>query len=382
MQRNTIRLFLVSISLLTLMPHRAYCSSSLEDSFLNEFEKNLKKRREERIKKFKQIFATLTPQNIDEKIYINDLPRTPLEVVITDEIYREQISPQEYEQQIDLLLALGADPCAGCRKDAMLAEVAAQGNYTIFKKIVARIAPQYIDSGAFKDTIVHVTNRDIEPTSDTVQILADLVDLGATIDKQYRKKYTMLFWERNTPETLQFFLDRGVDPLNKDVKGRTCLCYHTAKYDVSIKNIQAIVNTLQNTKTDAVKTSKSIQARTNVLLLNQAFNAYHVTQHPDGTTSPGWKDTLFGKIFVHACLECFKGNPELIKMIIIQSNKKASLAGKLEKLLKQNQWKKFLIPAITSQLPKNERKQFLAQVPNNLKMTVAQLYQANQKSPE
>ncbi len=78
-------------------------------------------------------------------------------------------------------------------------------------------------------------------------------------------------------------------------------------------------------------------------------------------------------------MECFNGNPELLQTIVIQSHKKASLAGKLEKLLKQNQWKKFLIPAITSQLPEDEQELFLAQVPNNLKMTVAELEKASQQ---
>ncbi len=318
---------------------------------------------QEKVEELKHIIASLTPQNVDQKLDKSYECNTPLAALVTNRKYRDNIPRQEYAQLIDYLLELGADPCAGKSEDMILRHIASQGNYTIFKKIVAHIAPEHIHSGAFKRAIIKMFSSFEMPhtTSDTLQILTDLIDLGADIHAQNDIHETVLCRPGNTPETLQFFLDRGVNPSKRNYLDTTCLQCHQPKYSEPTKNGLALVKTL---------------------LLNQAFNAYHITQHPDGTTSPGWKDTLFGKTFMHACLQCFQGNPELIKMIIIQSHKKASLAGKLEKLLKPDQWATFLIPTITSQLPEDEQELFLAQVPDVLKMTVAQLYQANQESPE
>ncbi len=351
MQRNTIRLFLVSISLLTLMPQVTVTWWS-------------EKYVEERINSLKQILASLTPQNVDQKIDQCNYRATPLQILTADKTYHENMSPQEYEQHIDHLLALGADPCAESPKNWVLTNIASQGNYTIFKKIVSHIAPKDIDSKTFKETIIFMLTfnmQTIRHTPDTLQILSDLIDLGVNVHAQDCMQRTVLFSSDNTPETLQFFLDRGVDPSKKDYAGKTCLDRHQVVMFGSTKSTQPLVKTL---------------------LLNQAFDASHVTQEADGITTPGWKGTLFGKIFVHACLECFKGNPELLQTIVIESNKNSSLAGKLERLLSQDKWATFLIPAITSQLPEDEQELFLAQVPNNLKTTVAQQHQANQESPE
>ncbi len=354
MQRNTMRLFLCSISILLVTPN-------LISSCRLDEEKNSK---QEKIKKFKLTIASLTPQNVDQKIFKNGYFATPLQILTADKTYHENMSPQEYEQQIDHLLALGADPCAESPKDWVLTHIASQGNYTIFKKIVSHIAPEYFNSVLFKTTIIDMFAMNIQKirrTPDTLQILTDLIDLGADIHAQDCMQQTVLFSHRNSLETLQFFLDRGVDPSKKDGAGKTCLDRHQTVMFGSTKSTQPLVKTL---------------------LLNQAFDASHVTQEADGITTPGWKGTLFGKIFVHACLECFKGNPELLQTIVIESNKNSSLTGKLERLLSQDKWATFLIPAITTQLPEDEQEIFLAQVPNNLKMTVAQQHQASQESPE
>nr|MBP9765336.1 hypothetical protein [Candidatus Babeliales bacterium] len=243
----------------------------------------------------------------------------PLEILVDlDSRSLLRMTQRDYEYWVDRLLHLGAD-IQHCNSH-MPALAAGAGNYKIYKKIIPVLDDAHAATNCLR-TMFSWIGR-VRHTPDTKQIILDLIEQGANIHYHAGSLHhaTYLFRPNHSPETFMLFLDMNIDPTVRNFFGKTCIEWQKDERRPDLLN---------------------------TLHLHQALSNLYKQQY---------KNTLFGQIFMHACLECFKGHPTTVQRIICC--KQASIRGKLDLFFKDQQLYTFLIPQILSRLLYFEQRKF------------------------
>lgn len=279
--------------------------------------------------KIVSVIQQLTPDTVNNKIqgYHNN-PYPPLAYfMILMQTHNLNISTAKYKRLIDHMLDLGAHPTKPHFYPIIWATQ--QGHYDIFQKLLNKIDPSQTVPKKILLSIFNDTTHTLKHTPETCQMISDLINKGAGVHEKDHRGQTTLFSFYNTPETFHFFLNLGIDPAIKDNNGKTCYeTNHSTKY-------------ICTPKPEIIKT----------LRLHQSLSTLY-KQH--------YKDTLFGATFIHACLQCFQGNPEIIRTILCSSTNTAR--GKIEQLFKPKALHSFLIPEVKSQLPYAQQELFMQEL--------------------
>ncbi|MBP9765535.1 hypothetical protein KBD08_04335 [Candidatus Babeliales bacterium] len=268
--------------------------------------------------KIVSLIQQLTPDTVNNKIQGPTYnPYTPLAYLIFLMHHRNlDMSTSKYATLIDHMLNLGANPTNPYFYPIIW--TAQQGHYRIFQKLLSKLDPSQTVPKKILLSIFNDTSHNVKHTSDTCQMITDLISRGAKVDEKDNRGQTTLFSFYNTPETFHLFLNLGVDPAIKDNSGKTCYeTNHSTQYYCTPK--PEIIKTLR---------------------LHQSLSPLYTQHH---------KNTLLGTIFIYGCLQCFQGNPETIHKIICRTTQ--TVRGTIEGLLKPNALHTFLIPEIKAQLP-------------------------------
>ncbi|MBP9764867.1 hypothetical protein KBD08_00840 [Candidatus Babeliales bacterium] len=238
-----------------------------------------------------------TPMTNAENIHPSLSHPYPLECLLFSHSHNLiDLTIQEYHSLIDHLLNLGANPTIN--NDILLITASRQDDIDLVKKLLAKRDPT--NSPSLTNILFSVLKHDSDffiPTVKTVGIIELLLQHGADINAQDLEGETILFSKyHHNPDTLHFLINHPTT--NTTIQNKKAKTFDHSYF-------------IPNDNT----THQMSQLR-KVITLQKIVTQEH-------------KNSLFGQVFIKACLNCFQGEYQTLKKAMCHPSFKKKISDLL-----------------------------------------------------